>query len=90
MNSFFIICQCLPGDEFPFYWNESLGWIDDFEQATHFNKSILTLSPPPGATSILEIHENGNPLSTIKLPLPSSRGSVKILENFFTFPVDKF
>ena len=76
MHSFYIICQCLPSDESPFYWNTERGWIDEFEKATRFNRNILTLPPPRGATSIIELNEVGRPLSLVKI-IPPPEGDLK-------------
>ncbi len=67
MSSSYFIYKCIPpsGGEEPTYWNDTAGeWTADFTEATSFPKMILTTPLPVGTSSVLEIDNNGEVITT--------------------------
>ena len=55
------------------YFSVFDGWVEDDTEATGFSRDILTVAPPPGTESIMELSAEGKPLNTF-LPM---EGAIK-------------
>jgi len=66
-------CSCGEPTELV-YWNVDCGWVHDFDEASLFPRDILGQPLPRGASCILEVTEEGEPVDQFSVidihPLP--------------------
>lgn len=71
-NIFYIILGEVAENEYPTFWSVNKRWTIDLDKAAHYNKEVLTTTPPLGTTGIMTIGGNGEPTSTYEvIPSPT-------------------
>ena len=66
-------------DETLLYWNvDKWEWVSDYNDASHFPQEILTLPLPRGVSSVMEVLEDGEPVTNYT---PHPGGLVKTFDS---------